>query len=109
MLLKAVVSLSLTFSAMASFADWQFDLKVTRIVVVETGGINYRFEPPLSGCTSQSNYGTNYASLYPDHKGFNSIHANLLAAYMSDKIVSIYLTDATCKIGETVLGGRHYD
>ncbi len=104
-----VISLAISFSSVYSFADWQYDLEVKRIVVVATGGVNVRFTPELSGCTPQSGYGSSYASLYPDHPGFNSIHSNLLAAYMSGKKVSIYLTGTDCKIGETVLGGRHYD
>ena len=52
---------------------------------VASGGINVKVEPGLTGCTSQSGYGASYASVYPDHKGLNSIHSNLLAAYMSGK------------------------
>jgi len=47
-----------------------------------------------------------YASLYPDHPGKDKITSILLAAYMADKTVAIYLSDSTCKIYEVELGGR---
>lgn len=84
---------------------WIYTAKVVKIVTTLNGGINVRLQPELTACTSQSGYGPNYASLYPDHPGISKITSVLLAAYMADKTVSIYLTDSTCKIGEVVLGG----
>jgi hypothetical protein len=85
---------------------WIVSAKVVRVVGTWNGGINVRISPELTGCTSQSGYGPTYASLYPDHAGIDRIHSILLAAYMSDKPVAIYLVDNTCKIGEVELGGR---
>ncbi len=85
---------------------WIVSAKVIKIVGTINGGINVRLSPELTACTSQSGYGSAYASLYPDHAGVDRIHSILLAAYMSDKPVAIYLVDNTCKIGEVELGGR---
>ena len=86
-------------------SGWTEVSTVHRLVVTGNGTINVRLSPELSGCTSVSGYGTKYASLYPEHPGFNAIHSNLLMAYASGKEVRIFLSDSTCKIGETVLGG----
>ncbi len=94
----------------ASYADgpgWTVSSEVIKIIVVQSGGVNIRLSPELSGCTSQSGYGSAYASIYPDHLGLNAMHANLLAAYMSGKKVTLYLSDSTCKVGEMVIGGTH--
>jgi hypothetical protein len=85
---------------------WIPQAKITRIVGVANGGINVRITPVLTGCTSQSGYGPSYASLYPDHPGKDQILSILLAAYMADKTIAIWLSDNTCKIGEVELGGR---
>ncbi|BFM10151.1 hypothetical protein R50072_03040 [Simiduia litorea] len=85
---------------------WITDAKVTKIVAVVNGGINVRITPELTACTSQSGYGVHYASIYPDHPGKENMLAILLAAYMADKTVAIYLSDDTCKVYEVELGGR---
>lgn len=85
---------------------WITTAKVVKIVATANGGINIRISPELTGCTSQSGYGPSYASLYPDHPGKDKITSILLAAYMADKTVAVYLSDSTCKIAEVELGGR---
>ena len=104
-----VVILGVANSSIA-FADgpgWTVASKVTRLVVVASGGINVRLSPELNGCTSQGGYGSHYASVYPDHAALELIQSNLLAAYMSGKDVAVYLSDDTCKVGEVVLGGTY--
>jgi|GEM_PF-4792128 len=98
----------LFFTSMNTYAakGWVKQAKITRIVGVVNGGVNVRLMPELSGCTSQSGYGSRYASLYPDHQGKDEILSIMLAAYMSDKTIAIYLSDDTCKILEVELGGR---
>ncbi|NRA25386.1 MAG: hypothetical protein HRU08_13135 [Oleispira sp.] len=108
LLFKILLINSVIFGPLSAYAGWTGEVEVTRIVVVASGGINVKVEPGLTGCTSQSGYGASYASVYPDHKGLNSIHSNLLAAYMSGKKVSLYLADDTCKLTEMVLGGHYY-
>lgn len=96
--------------ALASFPanaeqGWVVTAKIVKVVATVNGGINVRLSPDLTACTSQGGYGPNYASLYPDHPGKDKIASIFMAAYLADKPVSIYLLDATCKIGEVVLGG----
>ena len=96
------------FTSISAHAQtgWIKQAKITKIVGVSNGGINVRITPELTGCTSQSGYGSRYASLYPDHKGKEEILSIMLAAYMADKTIAIYLSDDTCKILEVELGGR---
>lgn len=91
---------------LAGQQGWVINAKVKKIVVVVNGGINFRLEPELSGCISQSGYGERYASVYPDHPGLDKIHSVLLTAYMSDKPIAVYFNDTTCKVYEVELGGR---
>ncbi|MEY8215341.1 MAG: hypothetical protein RPR97_12785 [Colwellia sp.] len=99
---------TIIFGSLPVYAGWTGEVEVTKIVVVANGGINVKVEPSLTGCDPQSGYPSSYAYVDPDHKGLNSIHSNLLAAYMSGKKVTLYLSDSTCKIGEMVLGGNYY-
>jgi len=96
-----------TFPSEAAKAGWTVSSKVVKLVVTANGGVNVRLSPELSGCTSQSGYGAKYASIYPSHPGVAAIHANLLAAYMSGKDVSLWLKDEKCTVGEMSLGGTH--
>jgi hypothetical protein len=64
-----------------------------------------RLSPDLNNCVSQSGYGPNFASIYPGHPGINRIKADLLAAYLSRSPVLLYLSDSTCQVVETALGG----
>ncbi len=106
---KSLFSLALILAATPVFSDgpgWTANSTVTKLVVTGNGGINIRLSPELAGCTSYAGYGPKYATLYPDHPGFNIIQSNLLAAYMADKQVALYLGDNTCKVAEMELGGR---
>jgi hypothetical protein len=107
MLTAAVLGLLLATASPAHAAQqgWVQSAKVTRIVVTIDGGINFRLNPELSGCVSQSGYGPLYASVYPAHPGINRIHSVLMAAYLSDKPISVYFVDGQCKVGEVLLGG----
>lgn len=89
-------------SAWAAGPGWTADSTVVKIVVTNSGGVNVRLSPEISGCTSQSGYGPAYASIYPDHPGIDRLHSSLLAAYISGKTVALYLSDDTCKVGEMV-------
>lgn len=94
----------LPWIASAQGPGWVYNLKVVRIVTVSTGGINVRFSPDLSGCTSQSGYGAIFGSIYPNHVGINRMKADLLYAYATGDFVSVYLGDNTCMITEMFLG-----
>lgn len=85
---------------------WVTQAKVSKLVVAANGGINVRLIPELEGCVSQSGYGPRYASIYPSHPGIDRLHSTLLAAYMADKTVAVYLSDDKCTIMEIELGGR---
>ena len=105
---KGLILSILSFYVASASAEqgWITTAKVVKIVATGNGGLNVRLSPELTGCTSQSGYGPSYASLYPDHPGKDKITSILLAAYMADKTVAIYLSDSTCKIYEVELGGR---
>lgn len=102
-----VLKMALLGSA-ATFAEgpgWTVASKVTKVAVVVNGGVNVRLSPELKGCTSQSRYGANYASVYPDHAALELIHSTLVEAYKTGREVSVYLSDNACRVGEVVLGG----
>jgi hypothetical protein len=92
--------------ALAQGPGWTANSTVTRIVDTANGGVNVRLSPDLSDCTSQSGYGSLYASLYPNHPGIDRMKATLLTAYATGATLAIYLTDSTCTIGEIRLGGH---
>ena len=105
---SAVAALTILCSATAAIADgpgWTPNATITKLVVTFSGGVNVRLNPEVSNCVSQSGYGPNYASVYPSHPGINRIKADLLAAYLSGKTISLYLSDNTCTVGEIILGG----
>jgi hypothetical protein len=106
-LAKAGVAILLASSlpALAQGPGWTANSTIVRIVDTSNGGINIRLSPDVTGCTSQSGYGSNYASVYPDHPGLNRIKATLLTAYSTGATVSVYLSDGTCRIAEVILGG----
>ncbi|HEY8941037.1 MAG TPA: hypothetical protein VIM59_12635 [Cellvibrio sp.] len=85
---------------------WSSVTKIKRIIVVSNGGVNVSLQSDLQGCTPLSGYGARYASLYPDHPGADRIYSLLIAAYLSQQDVQIYLSDNTCRIGEVVIGGN---
>ncbi len=94
-----------TAPAQAEGPGWTPPGTVTKIVVTFNGGVNIRMSPDVNNCISQSGYGANYASVYPTHPGINRIKADVLAAYLTGKPISLYLTDSSCTVGEVVLGG----
>jgi len=91
--------------AIASGPGWTANSTVSKLVVTANGGINVLLSPSLGGCVPQSGYGPGFASIYPDHPGINRIKADLLVAYQTGGVVALYLSDNTCKITETMLGG----
>jgi hypothetical protein len=97
--------LALTLPALAQGPGWTANSTIVRIVDTSNGGVNIRLSPDVTGCTSQSGYGSNYASIYPDHPGIARIKATLLMAYATGATVSVYLGDGTCRITEVILGG----
>ena len=101
----ALGALALIGSANAQGPGWTANSTVVRLVNTSNGGVNVRLSPDVVGCTSQSGYGPNYASIYPDHQGINRIKADLLYAYATGTPVSLYLDDSTCKVMEVILGG----
>ncbi len=86
--------------ALADGPGWTGEREVVEVVTVVNGGLNVRLSPDLVGCVSQSGYGEKHASIYPDHPGKNLFQANLLAAMMAGKKVSLYLHDNQCKVTE---------
>ncbi len=100
---KFFVSALFVLQSMYVLADgpgWTVTSEVVEVVTVANGGINVKLSPDLAGCTSQSGYGEQFASIYPDHPALNLFQANLLAALMSGKKVQLYLIDDTCKVYE---------
>jgi hypothetical protein len=98
---------ALVLFALAARADgpgWVLNRTVVNIVNTANGGFNVRLSPDLTGCTSQSGYSQHYASVYPSHPGLNRIKADLVTALVTGKQVSLYLSDNTCTVWETVLG-----
>lgn len=105
-LLNGVVVIFLLLGSNILYAEgpgWTGSSTVKSLVVTANGGINVRLSPELSACVSQSGYGANYASIYPDHPGLKSIHSNLLTAFMSGKKVKLYFGDSTCRALEMIL------
>jgi hypothetical protein len=86
--------------AFAHGPGWTEPAKITSYVVVHDGGVNVALGNTLSNCVSNSGYGGTYASLYPSHRGFKSVHAALLSAFLTGKSVRIYMSDNTCRIEE---------
>jgi hypothetical protein len=91
--------------ALAQGIGWTANATVIKLVVTGDGGVNVRLSPDVTGCQSQSNYGPNFASIYPNHPGINRMKADLLAAFMNGTPVSLYLIDSNCTVGEMILGG----
>ena len=99
----------ISFGTLAQGPGWVASSEVHRVVITTNGGVNVRLKPELTGCISQSGYGANFASVYPDHPGIEKIHSLLIAAQLNGSKVAIYLTDENCRVGEVVLGGNHSD
>ena len=75
---------------------------VVELVNTSNGGFNVRLSPDLSGCVSQSGYGSVYASVYPTHPGLNRIKADLTVAFTTGARVALWMTDE-CTVAETRL------
>jgi hypothetical protein len=90
-------------TATAQGPGWTVKSTVIRLVNTSNGGVNVRLSPDLTNCVSQSGYGSNYASIYPNHEGINRIKADLLYAFATGTQVSIYLSDANCTVSEMTL------
>jgi hypothetical protein len=101
----ALALLLLSIPAYAQGPGWTATSTIIKVVDTANGGVNVRLSPDLTGCTSQSGYGSTYASLYPSHPGINRIKASLLTAFTTGTPVSLYLADDTCTITEVILGG----
>lgn len=78
--LLAVAAVLSGAPAHADGPGWTANSTVKKLVVTSSGGVNVQLQPDVQGCTSQSGYGPNYASIYPSHPGINRIKADLLAA-----------------------------
>jgi hypothetical protein len=101
---KAVLALCIYSLSVSTFAQWTVPVKVKTLVVVSSGGINVRVDPPLANCQSQSGYGGKYASIYPSHPGLKGMHANLLMALATGTQVQLWFSDEKCTIGEITIG-----
>jgi hypothetical protein len=88
--LAAVAWLAPTTAARADGPGWTANSTVKKLVVTANGGVNVLLSPTVNNCVSQSGYGPNYISFYPDHPGLNRIKADLLAAYLTGGVVAIY-------------------
>jgi hypothetical protein len=104
-ILGGLLALAIAGDALAEGPGWVYNLTVTRLVNTANGGFNVSVSPALTACTSQSGYGPNFASVWPSHAGISRIKADLLVALVTGTPVSLYLTDNTCTVGETILGG----
>ena len=104
LMLLGVALFSWAAPAFAQGPGWTMPSTVVSIVDVSNGGINVRLSPDLTGCTSQSGYGSSYASIYPDHPALNRMKASLLAAQASGATVHLYLGDSTCRVSEMRIG-----
>jgi len=102
------VVLALASWAPAAWADgpgWTANSTVKKLVITADGGVNVLLEPKLNNCVSNSGYGPNFASVYPNHPGINKIKADLTIAYLNGTPVALYLSDNTCRVVELILGG----
>ncbi|MCX7112776.1 MAG: hypothetical protein NTX45_22175 [Proteobacteria bacterium] len=104
-LLAIAAGMAFSMTAAAQGPGWTANSTVKKLVVTYDGGINVLLSPQLTGCVSNSGYGPNFASVYPNHPGINRIKADLLTAYVTGGTVSLYLNDNTCRVVETNLGG----
>lgn len=75
--------------ARAQGPGWTANATVIKLVVTGGGGINVPLSPDVTGCTSQSNYGPNFASIYPDHAGIDRMKTDLLVAFATEAVRGI--------------------
>lgn len=93
--------------AHAAGPGWVENVVVEKIVNTADGGVNVYVKPRLEGCVSNSGYGPNYASVYPNHPGLKNIKHDLTISLLTGTPISIYFNDNTCRVQETILGGSH--
>jgi len=107
-LLAATATLGMTFAlpVAAEGPGWSANSTVQKIVDTADGGINVLLSPMQTNCVSNSGYGPNYVSIYPNHPGINRIKAGLLAAYLTGGTVAVYFKDNQCTVLEVSFGGR---
>ncbi len=60
---------ALAFSTQAEAAGpgWTSNPTVSKLVVTADGGVNVLLSPSMTGCSSNSSYGSGFASNYPSH------------------------------------------
>ena len=97
----AAATVLLAVPAFAQGPGWTVPSTVIEVVNTVNGGMDVRLSPDLAGCTSQSNYGGAFASVYPSHAGIDRIKADVLVAFTTGAHIALYLSDATCTVGET--------
>ena len=102
-LLVLITLAGVALPALAQGPGWTEASTVVELVNTANGGVNVRLSPDLTGCTSQSNYGGAFASVYPSHPGLNRIKADLTVAFTTGARVALYLGDNTCMVSETRL------
>jgi hypothetical protein len=94
---------SLVLPALAAGPGWTNVSTVVELINTSNGGFNVRLSPELTGCDSQSGYGSVYASVYPNHPGINRIKADLTVAFTTGAQVALYFGDSICTVAETRL------
>ena len=104
-ILKIAFAVMAPLTALAQGPGWTVVSTVVQVVNTSNGGVNVRLSPDMTGCISQSGYGSLYASIYPDHPGINRLKADLLVALTTGTKVMLYLNDNTCTVSEMRLGG----
>ena len=106
--LAAAVTLGMAFSlpVAAEGPGWSPNSTVLKIVTTYDGGINVLISPTPTNCISNSGYGPNYVSIYPNHPGINRIKADLLTAYLTGGAIAVYYANDKCTVNEVSLGGR---
>lgn len=91
-------------SSLAQGPGWVQNVKVIKIGTLIDGAIVVRVSPDMTDCNTLGGYGAPFGAVFSTHPGKANIQSILLAAYMADKPVSLYLENNTCKITEVVLG-----
>ena len=98
--LAAVAVAGAAMPVLAQGPGWTEAATVIELVNTSNGGVNVRLSPDVTGCTSQSGYGSVYASIYPNHPGLNRLKADLTVAFVTGARVALYLGDNTCTVSE---------
>jgi hypothetical protein len=99
-----IILMAWTIPVLAQGPGWTAPSTVVALVVTTAGAINVRLSPELTGCVSQSGYGSNFASILPTHPGLKEMKADLLSALHAGTNVRLWLSDANCTIGEMSIG-----